>query len=103
MDLYHDGNSERGIAREVCVTRSYVNNIIKRYNEANTSHRAPKVCRDLQKVDLYASEYIEIQRLLKPSIYASEIRQRLLLDGVLHPTDLPSSSQINKLSQTVAK
>ena len=99
MDLYHDANSERGIAREVRVSRSYVNNTIKRYNEANTSLGAPKVCRDPQKVDLYASEYIEIQRLVKPSIYASEIRQRLLLDGVLHPTDLASSSQINKLSQ----
>ena len=87
MDLYHDGNSERGIAREVRVSRSYVNNIIKRYNEANTSLRVPKVCRGPQKVDLYASEYIEVQRLVKPSIYASEIRQRLLLDGVLHPTD----------------
>ena len=99
LDLYHDGNSERGIAREVRVSRSYVNNIIKRYNEANTSLRAPKVCRGPQKVDLYASEYIEVQRLVKPSIYASEIRQRLLLDGVLHPTDLPSTSQINKLSR----
>ena len=81
-------NSERGIAREVRVSRSYVNNIIKRYNKANTSLRAPKVCRGPQKVDLYASEYIEVQRLVKPSIYASEIRQRLLLDGVLYPTDL---------------
>ena len=99
MDPYHDGNSERGIAREVRVSRSYVNNIIKRYNEANSSLRAPKVCRAPQKVDLYASEYVEIRRLVKPSIYASEIRQRLLREGVLHPTDLPSSSQINKLSQ----
>jgi len=57
------------------------------------------VCHGLEKVDLYVSEYIEAHQLIKPSIYASEIRQRLLLDGVLHPTDLPSSSQINKLSQ----
>ena len=99
LDLYHDGNSERGIAREVRVSCSYVNNIIKRYNEANTSLRAPKVCRGPKKVDFYASEYIEAQRLIKPSIYASEIRQRLLLDGDLHPIDLPSSSQINKLSR----
>ena len=76
-----------------------MNNVIKRYNEANTSLRAPKVCRAPEKVDLHASEYIEAQRLIKPGIYASEIRQRLLLDGVLHPIDLPSSSQINKLSR----
>ncbi|KAK2568358.1 hypothetical protein P5673_007379, partial [Acropora cervicornis] len=72
LDLYHDGNSERGIAREVRVSRSYVNNIIKRYNEvSNTSLRAPKVCRGPQKVDLYASEYIEVQRLVKPRFFCS--------------------------------
>ena len=27
LDLYHDGNSELGIAREVRVIHSYVNNI----------------------------------------------------------------------------
>ena len=74
-------------------------NIIKQYNEANTSLRALKVCRGPEKVDLYVSEYLEAQRLIKPSIYASEIRQRLPLDGVLHLIDLPSSSQINKLSR----
>ena len=99
LDLHHDGNSERVISREVRVSRTYVNNVIKRYTEANTSLRAPKVCFGPKKVDRYASEYIEAQRLMKPSIYASEIRQRLLLDGVLHPNDLPSNSQINKLSR----
>ena len=95
LDLYHDGDSEQGIAREVRGSQSYVDNIIKRCNEANTSLRAPEVCCDPTKVDLYASEYIEAQQLIKPSISVSGIRQRLLLDGVLHPTDLPSSQQIN--------
>ena len=76
-----------------------MNNVIKRYNEANTSLSAPKVCLGPEKVDLHASEYIEAQQLITPSIYASEKKQRLLLDGVLHPIDLPSSSQINKLSR----
>ena len=29
LDLYHYGKSERGIAREVRVSRKYVNNVIK--------------------------------------------------------------------------
>ena len=99
LDLHHDGKSERGISREVRVSRTYVNNVIKRYTEANTSLRAPKVCCGPKKVDRFASEYIEAQRLMKPSIYASESRQRLLLDGVFHPNDLPSNSQINKVSR----
>ena len=28
--------------------------------------------------------------------YASEIQQRLLLDGVIHPNDLPGTSKINR-------
>ena len=37
---------------------------------------------------------------MNPSIYGNEIRQRLLLDGVVHPVDIPSVSQINRLSHT---
>ena len=33
---------------------------------------------------------------MKPSTYASEIQHRLLLDGVVHPNDLPGTSQINR-------
>ena len=33
---------------------------------------------------------------MKPSVHASEIRQRLLLDGVVDTDDLPSAPQINK-------
>ncbi|KAK2558699.1 hypothetical protein P5673_018904, partial [Acropora cervicornis] len=41
-------------------------------------------------------EYIEVQKHIKPSTYASEIQHRLLLDGVVHPNDLPGTSQINR-------
>ena len=44
------------------------------------------------KIDQTMSEYIEVERLMKPSVYGSEIRERLLLDGIVHPTDLPSIS-----------
>jgi len=52
------------------------------------------------KVDQTVSEYIECCRLMNPSIYWSEIRQRLLLDGVVHPIDIPSVSQINRHAMT---
>ena len=44
-------------------------------------------------------EYIEVQKHVQPSIYGSEIRQRLLLDGVVHPEDLPTVSQINRVAR----
>ena len=37
---------------------------------------------------------------MNPSIYGSEIRQRLLLDGIVHPVDIPSVYQINRVSHT---
>lgn len=75
----------RGIARQVCVSKSFVRKIVQRYQDTNTS---------LQPT----SQYIEVQRLMKPSVYGSEIKQRLLLDGALHPADIPSISEINKVS-----
>ena len=44
-------------------------------------------------------EYIEVEKLCKPSIYSSEMRERLLLDGVVHPDNLPSVSSIKKSIQ----
>ena len=99
LDLHHDGNSSRQIAQEIRVSHSFANKVIKRYDEANTSLKAPRSIYAKPKIDLIASEYIEVERRMKPSIYGSEIRERLLLDGVLHPMDIPSISQINKVSQ----
>ena len=39
---------------------------------------------------------MSVEKIIKPSIYASELRDRLLLDGVVDADDLPSASQINK-------
>lgn len=44
----------------------------------------------------YILEYIEVQKHLKLSTYASEIQHKLLLDRVVHPNDLPGTSQINQ-------
>ena len=69
------------------MSRTYVNNVIKRYTEANTSLRAPKVCCGPKKVDRYASEYIEAQQLMKPSIYASEINLAMKERKTMQPFD----------------
>ena len=100
LDLHHDRLGERQIAREFRVSHTYVGKVIKRYDESNTDLRAQRSHFVKPKVDQTASEYIECCRLMNPSIYGSEIRQRLLLDGVVHPADIPSVSQINRVSHT---
>ena len=97
LDLYHDGFGHRQIAREVRSSPGFVQKVIDRYNEQNTSLRAARVDYPRPKIDEAALEYIEVQKVRKPSIYSSEIQQRLLLDGVVHPANLPSVSQINKV------
>ena len=37
-----------------------------------------------------------MQKHVKQSTYASEIQHRLLLDRVVHPNDVPGTSQINQ-------
>ena len=39
---------------------------------------------------------MSVEKIMKPSVHASEIRQIVLLDGVVDADDLPSASQINK-------
>ena len=100
LDLHHDGLGERQIAREVRVRHTYVVKVIKRYDESNTDLGGQRSHFAKPKVDQTASEHIECCKLMNPSIYGSEIRQRLLLDGVVHPVDIPSVSQINRVSHT---
>ena len=39
---------------------------------------------------------IEMEKLMKPSVYVRELQDCLLLDGVVHLLDLPSQSAISK-------
>ena len=97
LDLYHDGFGNRQIAREIRSSPGFVQKVIDRYNEQNTSLRDIRVGFPSPKIDEQVVEYIEVQKLMKPSTYSTELQQRLLLDGVVHPANLLSVSQINKV------
>ena len=42
-------------------------------------------------------EYVESERLCKPSAYTTEIQRRILFDGISPPGQLPSQSGIKKV------
>ena len=42
-------------------------------------------------------EYVESERLCKPSAYTTEIQRRILFDGISTPGHLPSQSGIKKV------
>ena len=99
LDLYHDGFGNRQISREIRSSPGFVQKVIDRYNEQNTSLRGIRVGFPSPKIDEQVMEYIEVQKVMKPSTYSTELQQRLLLDGVVHLANLPSVSQINKVSR----
>ena len=93
LDLYYDGFGSRQIAREIRSSPRFVQKVIDHYNEQTTSLRGIRVGVPSPKIDEQVVEYIEVQKLMKPSTYSTELQERLLLDGVAHPANLPSVSQ----------
>ena len=91
LDLNPQGLGQRAIAREDRTTHTFVNNVIRSYDVTNSSIRKPRANFAEPKIDTNVLEYIEVQKQIKPSTYASEIQQRLL-----YPNALPGSSQINR-------
>ena len=96
LDLAHAGTSQRQIAIEVRVSRGYVQKVLQQYTHKNISIRSPRTSFFVPKVTNEVLEFMSVEKIIKPSIYASELRERLLLDGVVDADDLPSASQINK-------
>ncbi|XP_078363710.1 uncharacterized protein LOC144647905 [Oculina patagonica] len=96
LDLNHQGLGQRAIAREVRTSHTFVQKVITNNDVTNSSIRTPRANFPAPKIDANVLEYIEVQKRMKPSTYVSEIQNRLLLDGVIHPNDLPETSQINR-------
>jgi len=99
LDLHHDGFGNRQIAlwREIRSSPGFVQKVIDRYNEQNTSLWGIRAGFPSPKIDEQVVEYREVQKVMKPSTYSTELQRRLLLDGMVHPANLPSVSQINKV------
>ncbi|KAL9979392.1 hypothetical protein ACROYT_G017048 [Oculina patagonica] len=99
LDLAHTGLSQRQIATELRISRGLYNNVqnvLEQYDDKNISMRIPRTSFLVPKVTTEVLEFVSVEKVMKPSIHASEIQERLLLDGVVDADDLPSASQINK-------
>lgn len=84
------------------VSVGYVSKVVKNYeNNISFPPMRKLPARDVVTEDLM--EYIESEKLCKPSMYTKEIQQRLLLDGVSPPNHLPSQSARKKCIQNDCK
>jgi len=96
LDLYHQGTSQRLIADEMRVSMGYVNKVVQNYVEKNTSFPQYRQQAPRNIITPEVSEYIEMEKLCQPSVYSTEIKNRLLLDGVSLPGNVPSEAAIRK-------
>ena len=97
------GLRKKNISDTVRVSVGYVSKVVKNYENNNISFPPMRKlpARDVVTEDVM--EYIESEKLYKPSMYTKEIQQRLLLDGVSPPNHLPSQSAIKECIQNDCK
>ena len=96
LDLHHQGFSQRQISQNMRVSVGYVNKVEQFYENNNSSLAAPRTTPVRSKMSADVVEYLESEKLCKPTMYTSELQQRLLLNGVSPPGQLPSTSTIKK-------
>ena len=96
LDLHHDGMSPQLIANEVKSSRHFVRNVLRDYDQNNSSMPKMRETQPRSKLGGDVVQYVENKKLWKPSITSSELQERLLLDGIVHPVGLPSKSAISK-------
>ena len=89
LDLHHQGFSQRQISQNMRGSVGYVNKVVQFYENNNSSLAAPRTTPVRYKMSV---ECLESEKLCK-------LQQRLLLDGVSPPGQLPSTSAIKKCIQ----
>ena len=97
LDLHYQGFSQRQISQNVRVSLGYVNKVVQFYEESNFSLAGPRKTPVRNKMSADVVEYVESEKLCQPSMYTSELQQRLLLDGISPLGHMPSRSAIKKV------
>ena len=73
LDLYHENFSQRQIAAITRTSLHFVQNVLRDYNVTNSSLQPPRSAYPRPKMTRDVVEFIELEKLLKPSAYSSEI------------------------------
>lgn len=83
------------------MSKSFIQKVVARYDKENKSLPAVKKSTSgpVRKIYPDVLEYLEVQKLSKPSAYANELREHLPLGGIVTKADLPTAAQISKRLQ----
>ena len=74
----------------------YVDKVFKFNEDTNSSLASPRNTPVQKKIPAAVVEYLETEKLSKPTVYTSELQQRFLLDGFSPPGHFPSQLAIKK-------
>lgn len=96
LDRYNNGHSKNRIGRDLLVSTSCVRKVIGHYQQYGTVIPFSRGGSDPRKVTDNILNCVEIWKLQKPSMYTSEIQNKLLQEGVCNRGNLPATSSINR-------
>lgn len=96
LDLYNHGFSKKRISRYLQVSTRTVRKIISHFQRYGTLTAFSCGGSEPRKVTDDVLQCMEIWKLQKPTVYAREMQNKLLLDGICHGFTLPSVSSINQ-------
>ena len=103
INLFMQGHSYKEISKQTCVSTTGCFNIVKHFEE--NKQVGPKLERSSaqrpRKVTSDVLRFIEYCKWKKPSIYSSEIRQKLLDENVCSVDNVPSSKRISYVLKNV--
>lgn len=96
LELHHENFSQRQIAQLTRTSLHFVQNVLRDYNVTNSPLQPTKSAYPRPTMTPDVVDYVEVEKLMKPSIYSGELQERMVLDGVVHPLDVPSKAAITK-------
>ena len=94
LDLNHVNLSQRQISERTRTSR--LSNVLCDNDHTNSSIPTPRAVHPWIKVTPDVIEFIEMEKLLKPSVNLSELQEQMILDRVVMPGDVPSKAAISK-------
>ena len=67
----------------------FVQNVLRDYDVTNSSLQPLRVAYPRPKMTRDVVDFFEMEMLLKPSRYSAEIQERMAMDGVVDPLNVP--------------
>ena len=86
--LNHVNFSQRQILELTRTSRHFVQDVLCDYDHTNSSIPTTRAVHPRTEISPDVMEFIEIEKLLKPSVHLSQLQERMVLDGLVKSGDV---------------